>query len=93
VAQAQLPYGVKYKEFKGWPATGPISLGPIDTPMHYIGWDQRCLLALGRIVEFELAAGQAIVTSEKLTDEELWALGFKAAATGYNIYEKLRHKQ
>jgi hypothetical protein len=92
VAQAQLPYGVKLKEFSGYPTTGPISLGPVDTPMLYKEWDQRCLLALGRMVEFQLHSTAAVI-SEKLTDDELWALGFKAAATGYNIYEKLRHKQ
>jgi len=93
VAQAQLPYGVKLKEFSGYPTTGPISLGPIDTPMLYRAWDMRCFEALGRVVELRMPIGAAAVISEKLTDDELWALGFKAAATGYNIYEKLRHKQ
>jgi len=53
----------------------------------------RCFEALGRVVELRMPIGAAAVISEKLTDDELWALGFKAAATGYNIYEKLRHKQ
>jgi hypothetical protein len=93
VAQAQLPRGVKPKEFTGSPATGPVSLGPIDTPMLYKDWDMRCFEALGRVVELRMPIGAAAVISERLTDDELWALGFKAAATGYNIYEKLRHKQ